>query len=64
MPLSQGGTNEMDNLVPLHWRNNKSKADEYPRWHTEVSSETDVNIIKLRLWKISEKNDRDQIIRY
>lgn len=55
MPQSQGGTNEIDNLVPLHWRNNKSKGDEYPRWHTEVSSESDVNILKNRLWKISEK---------
>ena len=59
LPLSQGGTDDIDNLVPLHWRNNKSKGDDYPRWHTEVTSESDANILKNRLWKISDRNDRN-----
>ncbi len=27
IPVSRGGTNRLDNLQPLHWENNRSKAD-------------------------------------
>ena len=29
-PLVQGGTDELDNLQPLNWRNNAEKGDTYP----------------------------------
>jgi hypothetical protein len=32
IPVSQGGTDEMDNLQPLHWENNQSKGEDYPIW--------------------------------
>ncbi len=31
-PISRGGTDELDNLQPLHWENNRSKADDWPYW--------------------------------
>lgn len=29
-PVSKGGGNELDNLQPLQWENNRSKGDKYP----------------------------------
>ena len=29
-PKSKGGTDQLSNLQPLHWENNRSKGDDYP----------------------------------
>ena len=29
-PVNKGGGDELDNLQPLHWRNNLSKDDDFP----------------------------------
>ena len=31
-PVSKGGTDDLNNLQPLHWQNNRHKADNYPEW--------------------------------
>jgi len=31
-PVSLGGTDDLRNLQPLHWRNNRYKGDNYPDW--------------------------------
>ncbi|PQO25817.1 HNH endonuclease [Blastopirellula marina] len=31
-PVSRGGGDELSNLQPLHWSNNRSKGDDYPHW--------------------------------
>lgn len=31
-PVSKGGTDALSNLQPLHWQNNRHKADNYPNW--------------------------------
>jgi len=31
-PVSKGGTDDIDNLQPLHWENNRHKGDNYPDW--------------------------------
>lgn len=31
-PVAKGGTDELKNLQPLHWRNNRSKGDNWPKW--------------------------------
>lgn len=30
IPVSRGGTDELSNLQPLQWQNNRRKGDEYP----------------------------------
>ena len=32
LPVSQGGTDEIENLQPLHWENNRSKGDNHVEW--------------------------------
>lgn len=32
LPISKGGKDELQNLQPLHWKNNEAKAEEYPQW--------------------------------
>lgn len=34
LPVSKGGTDNLDNLQPLHWENNATKGDQYP-WDCE-----------------------------
>ena len=29
-PVAKGGTDDMANLQPLHWENNRQKGDDYP----------------------------------
>lgn len=31
-PVAKGGTDDTDNLQPLHWENNRGKSDNYPNW--------------------------------
>ena len=50
-PIAKGGSDELSNLVPLHWRNNESKGDNYPKFETVVSSDGDKNIEKQQSWE-------------
>jgi len=53
-PLSKNGLNNLRNLVPLQWRNNRAKGDDYPEWKTEVSSRDGRNIFSTKHWKVSD----------
>ncbi len=37
-PVAKGGTDDLDNLQPLQWENNRHKGDDYPKWECKVSS--------------------------
>ena len=37
-PVSKGGTDDLSNLQPLQWQNNRSKGDDYPNWSYSVSA--------------------------
>lgn len=37
-PKIKGGTDDLWNLQPLHWRNNLGKGDDYPDWKCTVRS--------------------------
>jgi hypothetical protein len=50
-PVSIGGSDELNNLNPLNWRNNRTKADNYPTFKTSVSSELNQNIEKWQQWR-------------
>jgi hypothetical protein len=37
-PVSAGGTDDLENLQPLQWGNNRHKADNWPRWQCKKTS--------------------------
>ncbi|WP_104371730.1 HNH endonuclease signature motif containing protein [Desulfocucumis palustris] len=39
-PVAEGGTDDLDNLQPLHWRNNRGKGDNWPNWTCSYPSAT------------------------
>ncbi|MDR0612736.1 MAG: HNH endonuclease [Dysgonamonadaceae bacterium] len=51
-PIEKGGSDNIDNLVPLHWENNRHKSDNYPQWETCISSEGNKNIRKIQKWHV------------
>ena len=32
-PASMGGSDDLSNLQPLQWENNRSKGDDHPNWN-------------------------------
>ena len=36
-PVSKGGTDDLENLQPLHWENNRQKGDDYPDWKCKIT---------------------------
>ena len=39
-PSSKGGSDDLSNLQPLHWENNRGKADDWPNWNCTKNSTT------------------------
>ena len=37
-PVASGGTDDLSNLQPLHWENNRHKGDSYPDWECRRTS--------------------------
>ncbi len=37
-PVSAGGTDDLYNLQPLQWENNRYKGDNYPNWTCKINS--------------------------
>jgi len=35
-PVSKGGTDDLENLQPLQWENNRHKADDFPKWSCKI----------------------------
>jgi hypothetical protein len=50
-PKAKGGSDNINNLQPLQWHNNRTKGDDYPSFTTAVSSSYNKNIKKTQSWK-------------
>lgn len=49
-PTSKGGSDDIDNLNALHWKNNRKKGDDYPEFYTSISSVENSNTDVLQSW--------------
>lgn len=38
VPVALSGSDEIGNLQPLHWQNNRGKGDTWPNWKCSVTS--------------------------
>ena len=38
VPVARGGSDDLSNLQPLQWQNNRHKGDDYPQWSCAVSA--------------------------
>ena len=52
IPKSMGGTDDISNLRPLQWRNNRSKGDSYPVWTSVIGSNGNTNIKRIQNWSL------------
>lgn len=55
VPRSHGGSDEIENLLPLHWKNNEIKGADTPIFKTIVTSDGKKNVEKIRTWQILKK---------
>lgn len=44
LPVAKGGTDHTDNLRAFHWKNNRSKADDFPVYFSAITSSENKNI--------------------
>lgn len=51
-PVAKGGSNHLDNLLPLQWENNRSKGDDYPTWTAAVTYKYGYNVHEKRTFII------------
>ena len=35
-PVSKGGSDDLSNLQPLQWQNNRGKGDDFPNWSCSI----------------------------
>lgn len=43
-PLSKGGKDDLENLRPMNWQNNRSKANNYPSYQCAIKSNDNKNV--------------------
>lgn len=62
-PSAKGGTDHADNLRAMHWRNNRSKSDDFPDYKSALTSESNKNIEKEEYKTVNDtvKNKLNQL---
>lgn len=54
VPVSQGGTSDVDNLYPIHRQNNLRRSNNYPMFHTAVKAKGNKNVSEDQIWRIEK----------
>ncbi len=55
-PESLGGDDDLINLRPMHWQNNRSKGDDYPKYNVKVQSSRTANVEVKNVTKIVQQD--------
>jgi 5-methylcytosine-specific restriction endonuclease McrA len=53
-PSSMMGKDDLNNLWPMHWENNRRKGDDYPEFFSSKTSQGTTNIDATESWKATE----------
>lgn len=53
-PCVKGGTDDLKNLNPIHWHNNRTKSNNYPIFKTSITSAGNANTEKSQLWEVKK----------
>lgn len=51
-PVVLNGSDDIENLNPLQWQNNRTKGDDYPQFKTSVTSSINTNVEKVQSWRV------------
>lgn len=52
-PVAKGGDDDLRNLRPLQWENNRSKGDDYPSYVVVVQSEENRNVHRQNQYTVN-----------
>jgi len=61
IPKSMGGSDDISNLQPLHWENNRKKGESYPEWFSLVSCNEGANSYDIRIRTETIENNKKTI---
>ena len=53
-PEAKGGNDNLINLRPMQWENNRSKADDFPGYNSEITSDGNKNVRKKQELTVSD----------
>lgn len=53
VPKSMGGTDDISNLQPLQWYNNRAKSDNYPDFIYEITADGYYNVKRKQYFRIA-----------
>ena len=51
-PSAKGGSDNLSNLQPLHWQNNRSKGDDYRTFTSAVTSKGTENVASSKKYTV------------
>ena len=54
-PQVKGGSEDLVNLRPMQWENNRSKSDDYPNYDSAISADENRNVRKVGPYYVNEK---------
>jgi hypothetical protein len=63
-PESKGGDDNLLNLRPMQWQNNRSKSDDYPEYNSKITSEGNKNIEKEQRYTVHEEIQKQLLVLY
>jgi hypothetical protein len=63
-PLARGGDDELINLIPMQWQNNRNKSNSYPSYQCSVKAEGNKNVPSEETRIINELLQKELRVKY
>jgi hypothetical protein len=59
LPVQKDGKDDIENLRPMHWQNNRTKGDDFPAYTRKITSEGTKNIESEKMLNINDSTKKD-----